>query len=431
MDRIKEKIIEIIETTYKDPQIFGMIALVVNIAIISSIYYYNPYEVSDKYPLHTFLIVLLILLLTVITFFFVRVNKEINNAPTPSFIMYKKLPLFNQYKEYLKENGYLLLYLVLTIISVYFLSVFLRNNDLTVDTFQSIFIQLVNVLMIVGAFSILYTIIKEGVSEPDKNETRVYVLVLSLLKNIIFYVPCLFLDIIEFVKTEYHITTKTVWIVLLIEIILIFLYVVLPPLFNKLTTHDGIPLLTECIYLNRKRSLGTFETLHKIKDNAVAKPDEIENSKFKYTYAISGWFYINPQPPNTSPAYTKYATILDYGKKPLIQFNSLKNTLRVQCETSNGNLKTLYETKNTKFQKWNNIVVNYDGGTMDVFINGLLVSSTPELAPYMTYENVIVGQENGIQGGICNVIYYKHILSSNKINMAYKMLRNKETPLMH
>ena len=64
------------------------------------------------------------------------------------------------------------------------------------------------------------------------------------------------------------------------------------------------------------------------------------------------------------------------------------------------------------------------------FINGLLVSSTPEIAPYMTYENVIVGEQNGIQGGICNVVYYKHILSAGKINMAYKLLRNKDIPLI-
>jgi hypothetical protein len=284
--------------------------------------------------------------------------------------------------------------------------------------------------MVIGALSLIYMALKDGVSDkPDKNAT-IPALLLSLLRNIIFYVPCLFIDIVEFIKSEYKITTKTVWIVLFIEAILIFLYMVLPALFHKITTHDGIQLLDECIYLNNKKSLGTYETLHKIKDKAVAKPDDIENSRFKYTYALSAWYYINPQPPNTSPAYTKFTTILNYGKKPLIQFNSLKNTLRVQCETSKGSLKTLYETKDIKYQKWNNIVVNYDAGTMDVFINGLLVSSTPEIAPYMTYENVIVGEQNGIQGGICNVVYYKHILSAGKINMAYKLLRNKDIPLI-
>jgi len=425
MDRIKDKLIKIVEMTYKDPQIFGIISLIVNIAIISSIYYYNPYEVSDKYPLYTFLVILVILLFTVMTFFFVRVNKEVESTNKE---LYKSLPLFENYKLYIKENGYLLLYLVLSVVSIYFLSIFLKNNDLTVDTFQTLFIQLVNIAMVIGAFSLIYMALNYGVSDkPDKNET-IPILLLSLLKNIIFYVPCLFIDIIEFIKSEYQITTKTVWIVLIIEIILVILYFILPTLFHSIMTHDGIQLLDECVYLNNKKSLGTYETLHKIKDKAVATPDDIENSKFKYTYALSAWYYINPQPPNTSPAYTKFTTILDYGKKPLIQFNSLKNTLRVQCETSNGNLKTLYETKDIKYQKWNNIVVNYDAGTMDVFINGLLVSSTPEIAPYMTYENVIVGQENGIQGGICNVVYYKHILSAGKINTAYKLLRNKSTP---
>jgi len=420
MERIKAKLFEIIEKTYKDPQVFGIIALIVNIIIISSIYHYNPYEVSDKYPLYTFLVILLLLLFTVVTFFFIRVNKEsIRN------------PFFDNYKEYLKTNGYLLLFIVSFVLFIYFLSVFIKHNDFTLDTAQSLFIQLVNITMIIGAFSLLYIVIMQGKTETTpEDEKSIFTLLLSFMRNIVFYIPCLFIDIIDLIKSEYQITTKTVWIILLIEIILIILYIVLPIAFNSISTHDGIHLLDECIYLNNKRTLGSYESLHKINEKAVAKPDNnIENSRFKYTYALSAWYYINPQPPNTSPAYTKFSTILDYGKKPIIQFNSLKNILRVQCETSKGNMKTLYESKDIKYQKWNNIVVNYDAGTMDVFINGLLVSSTPDIAPYMTYENVVVGQENGIQGGICNVVYYKHILSSSKINTAYKLLRNKDIPI--
>ena len=67
---------------------------------------------------------------------------------------------------------------------------------------------------------------------------------------------------------------------------------------------------------------------------------------------------------------------------------------------------------------------------MDIFINGVLVSSTPEIAPYMTYENVNAGQDNGIQGGICNVVYYKNTISASKINIGYKLLRDKQIPLM-
>ena len=88
----------------------------------------------------------------------------------------------------------------------------------------------------------------------------------------------------------------------------------------------------------------------------------------------------------------------------------------------------IFETKNILYQKWNNIVINYDGGDMDVFLNGELVGSKPGIAPYMRYENVSVGEINGIQGGMCNVKYYNHILSKKDIKLTYKMLRDKNIP---
>ena len=67
---------------------------------------------------------------------------------------------------------------------------------------------------------------------------------------------------------------------------------------------------------------------------------------------------------------------------------------------------------------------------MDVFLNGELVGSKPNIAPYMTYENVTSGQDNGIHGGICNVVYYDHILSNSNIQLMYKLLRDKEFPTL-
>lgn len=419
---ITDKITDVENKIKTDPPIFGIVSLFVNIIIIGSIYYFNPYNFTDKYPFHTFLIVLLILLLTVITFFYIRVKRDIINVTNTSF--------FDSYQDYLKNNGYFLLFLITFIFSIYLLFFVWDNIDLSLDSFQSFIINVINISVIIGALSLIYKALSLDTDVLSDYKTQsIPVLLLSLIKTIIFYIPCIFIDIIEYVKEENKITTKTIWIILLIEIIFITLYFLLPTIFINLYSHDGIQLLKESEYLNEKRILGTFEELYKVKDNVIPTPGDVSNSKYKYNYSISAWFYINPQPPNTNPSYNKFTTILDYGKKPIVEYKASKNILRVQCETSNDNLKTLYETKDIKLQRWNNIVINYDSGTMDVFINGNLVSSRSDIAPYMSYENITVGENGGVHGGICNVNYYNHIVSSSNINSSYKLLRNKSIPI--
>jgi hypothetical protein len=205
------------------------------------------------------------------------------------------------------------------------------------------------------------------------------------------------------------------------------LWVIIPIIFKYYFDKDGSKLLDGPVYLNKRHDIGSFENLHK--KNLEKKKD----SKFLYHYSLSAWFNINPQPPNTSTAYTKYTSILNYGNKPNVQYNGEKNSLRVMTTLENKNGEKLneveiFETKNILYQKWNNIVINYDGGDMDVFLNGELVGSKPGIAPYMRYENVSVGEMNGIQGGMCNVKYYNHILSKKDIKLTYKMLRDKNIP---
>jgi len=237
----------------------------------------------------------------------------------------------------------------------------------------------------------------------------------------------------DYIKYQYNITTKNVWLLLIGEIILIVLWFVIPMLLHKYSTKNGLQLLKEPQYLNKESSLGTFEQLHG-ENLQPEDSSEVGRAKFNYHYSLSAWFYLNPQPPNTSPVYNKYTNILTYGSKPAIEYNGQLNTLRVivESEKDPGVKKrvVIYKTNKILYQRWNNIVINYDRGTMDVFVNGELVGSKESISPYMTYESITVGSVDGLNGGISNVMYFKDNLPKSYIENMYFALKGKDEPFL-
>ena len=95
------------------------------------------------------------------------------------------------------------------------------------------------------------------------------------------------------------------------------------------------------------------------------------------------------------------------------------------------NNRIIYVNNNFLLQKWNNIVINYNGGTLDVFINGELVKSSNEVIPYMKIDTLTTGTDNGINGGICNVIYFKTPISLVNIHHIYNNLNDSNPPIVN
>ena len=222
---------------------------------------------------------------------------------------------------------------------------------------------------------------------------------LSLIQNAILYIPCLVYDLIDWAKYQYSITTPTAYIILGIDIALIavnYMWSKLKAYYHHATAPDGL-LLDGPVYLNERRVLGTFEDLKATRGN----------KNYSYRYGISFWIYINPQPPNTSAAYTEYSKLFDYGEKPVLLYKADENKLKIQVKINEKETKNIYLGKDMKLQKWNKFLINYDGGTLDIFLNDKLISSSSSIAPYMTLDAVTAGQNNGINGGIRDVVYFR------------------------
>ena len=91
--------------------------------------------------------------------------------------------------------------------------------------------------------------------------------------------------------------------------------------------------------------------------------------------------------------------------------------------------RILYKNSDIKLQKWNNIIINYNGGVLDIFLNGELVKSEIGVVPYYTLDSLTIGQENGIKGGICSVVYFNRALTNSNIYYLYNMVKDKTVPV--
>ena len=203
--------------------------------------------------------------------------------------------------------------------------------------------------------------------------------------------------------------SKEEMILLVAEIIFVIAFIYMRTVAQKIYTNHGYQVLNNPVTL-REYTLVTIK------------------EKPKYDYGISFWVYIQPMNPGAAPQATTFTTILSYGGKPRISYNSSLNTMRIEIKTESKKNVTVDDIKNVPLQKWNHIVINYVNGTCDTFINGSLHSSTDDVIPIKEYESVQIGDLDGIQGKICNVILFNEQLTASKINDLYHQFSEKNPP---
>jgi hypothetical protein len=280
---------------------------------------------------------------------------------------------------------------------------------------NSIFSLIINVLMVVTVMGLIYKTIYVTPKE-DLNKGSLF----DVITKLIFYIPCLFTDIfnkvIEFVTDEYNNTTKTSLYMLALSLILFVTYYGSIKMQNSMTLQGGTLLINQPVYTYDFYDLGTFKKLNGSDDQ-------------EYQYAISFWLFLDAMPPNSNPNYKVYTSILNFANKPNVLYKADTHSFIVTMQheklqettknpllefDENGNV-IIYKTNDLRLQKWNNIIINYNGGTLDIFINNELVKTAVGIIPYMNNDSLSCGTQGGIYGGICNLVYYKKALTLSNI----------------
>ena len=297
---------------------------------------------------------------------------------------------------------------------------------------------LLNILIISTILGLLYKAITAGGIFTSVPIVRLFI-------NIILYIPCIFVYIFEFIAyplrnfsftQEYQNTTRGSVYMLLFAILLLLIYFNISRVKNMNVLQGGNQLLNDPIHINNEKNLASYASLN-------------GSNSFNYQYGISFWFYIDSNSLSSNSAYLKYTNLLTYGNKPGVKYNPSTNSLMIVVDETGGpsqksqdfivdeydvdenGMRIIYTQNKILLQKWNNVIINYTGGTLDVFYNGVLVNSSEHVIPYMKFDSLSVGQNNGLYGGICNVIYFNKPLTGTQIYYIYNSVKNKTPPTLY
>jgi len=418
-------------------------------------YFYNPGGLLMQYvyfPIYFFIVTLgIFIFISLILYIF-------SSKIAKSSLVDDKSPDFINLNKNETAISTIFKYFVLVALFICVISIIVIYCISTIASFKSSNYTnfVINIIIIIVIAAIIFRALTNTLFYQESP-------LLQLIINSIFYIPCLLIALIDNIVKLFSgdagktvVNGKTVaksapipkpsttdYILLIIAIILNVVYFAYPYAISQFSKQGGVLLINKPIYINKQTVLSSYKGLNQTVSPYYQSLNG--NLQYVYNYAISFWVFLDASSPSTSKAYNTYTSILNYGGKPNIMYRGVDNTLMITMDNTgkpngeskptipyeiddNGN-RIIYIKKNVLLQKWNNIIINYNGGTLDVFLNGDLVKSTIEVVSYMTYDELAVGSDNGINGGICNLNYFGKSLDINQIYYLYNFVKNNSPPV--
>ena len=314
---------------------------------------------------------------------------------------------------------------VLGILATFFMAAFYFYSQANSQTFQLVnYIITVMVLLIVllGLAIFFYIMSNYLKSLTGWTGFAVY---------FIFYIPCLIIDFFKYLMNEFKMTANPIFVLLLVEIVLIVGYLYLPDIMHYLQKSKSTDLLPGSAFLDIEQTVGNSE-MNKL-PKFLKKVNDDSLPVYNQNYAFSMWTFLNPQGANYS-GYSGETQIFNYGEgKPkvthFLDTDKSRDVYRVYF-TNSSSQKGYYEFSMPS-QKWNNLVMNFTSTQADLFVNGQLEKTyTFDGNPpnYMPTDYVIIGEDKGLDGAICNVVYYPRNLSLIEIANNYNLLSIRNPP---
>jgi hypothetical protein len=394
---------------------FILAILLFYVSFVYYIYYKNSFEFLTTYKslaLAGFLIIGI--LLFILTLYSLSGTKGVKSAGPYTSLISKILLSFVGFA-------------VVMGIIIYLLTRILKLQSLSLQM-----ITLINFILFIGLIALVMVIFNLNMQtlniQFSPTSQGGIGFIFSFIAKLILYIPCLFIDMANAIAEQFNIAKKqyVVLIILAIEVLLIASKFLIPVAFDKVINYGGI-VITDKVYPMEMKT-------------RVDIPRILLSEKKRTNYGVSCWIYIHPVPDNTNEAYIENTSLVNFGGVPNILFNAQKGTLSFAVDVNDvGGAKKIFIFPNKDnmrevkiiYSRWNHVFVNFTDGNMDIFVNGDLVTSTPEVIPLNNPMSVHVGSYPGIYGEACSLVYYKNPLLAENIRIIYESLKNFNPPTLN
>jgi hypothetical protein len=213
---------------------FNIVLIFIIILLLFSgyfIFFFNPYKILNYAQIP--LIIIYLILLFYCIYYLTVINKKKIDTPYINLAYETNIFSFNYFKFFI---FFILLFII--ILTVFNITKQVIINSLDFSFFLTLFLLFIFIAFVDSIFNI----------SNDNTITNNYI-VFDFFKNIIFYIPCLIIDSINYLKNDYA-NTPSVSIILLIMLIIIFT-IYINFVYNKIKVNkSGINLINKAAYLN-------------------------------------------------------------------------------------------------------------------------------------------------------------------------------------
>lgn len=286
-----------------------------------------------------------------------------------------------------------------------------------------------NMVLVLGYISyfIIFVIVLLGLAIFQKffaNNIMRYGGTPKFVLSFIFFIPCLLNNFILSLKNDLITTPTLTYFLLYLEIVLILVYFAIKLLLNVKMISDEVFIIKGKYFLDTK-TVVHLNNIVSLQEDDKNKDDLLQTAT-PLSYAISLWIQIN-QPELNDTVFP----ILLYGDlsnpKPQITYQNdgIGGNKILKIDLSGTNDKTTTIKVNIQHQKWNHIVFNYDGSTVDVFFNGLIYKTmnlSNNIPIHSISDTITIGSNDfTLNGALADITYHTSPLSAYQILAKYRL----------